>query len=72
MTMLAETIDAVIGIDTHRDSHEVEIADPAGKPIATDWDRSSTSDTTRATSKAIRSFSNSWAKLSFPLQNVEV
>jgi hypothetical protein len=27
MTMLAETVDAVIGIDTHRDSHEVEIAD---------------------------------------------
>ena len=35
MTMLAEVIDAVIGIDTHRDSHEVEIADPAGKPITT-------------------------------------
>ena len=34
MTMLAETVDAVIGIDTHRDTHEVEIADPAGKPIA--------------------------------------
>jgi len=33
--MLAETVDAVIGIDTHRDSHEVEIADPAGKPITT-------------------------------------
>jgi transposase len=33
MTMLAEIIDAVIGIDTHRDSHEVEIADPAGRPI---------------------------------------
>jgi hypothetical protein len=33
MTMLAETVDAVIGIDTHRDSHEVEIADAAGKPI---------------------------------------
>jgi len=33
--MLAETVDAVIGIDTHRDSHEVEIADPAGRPIAT-------------------------------------
>jgi hypothetical protein len=30
MTMLAEMVDAVIGIDTH----EVEIADPAGKPIA--------------------------------------
>ena len=35
MTMLAETVDAVIGIDTHRDTHEVEIADTAGKPIAT-------------------------------------
>jgi transposase len=35
MTMLAEVADAVIGIDTHRDSHEVEIADAAGKPIAT-------------------------------------
>ena len=34
MTMLAEVVDAVIGTDTHRDSHEVEIADPAGKPIA--------------------------------------
>jgi len=33
--MLAEVVDAVIGIDTHRDSHEVEIADAAGKPIAT-------------------------------------
>ena len=35
MTMLAETVDAVIGIDTHRDTHQVEIADPAGKPIMT-------------------------------------
>jgi transposase len=34
MTMLAEVVDAVIGTDTHRDSHEVEIADPAGRPIA--------------------------------------
>jgi transposase len=33
MTMLAEVVDAVIGIDTHRDTHEVEIADAAGKPI---------------------------------------
>ena len=32
--MLAEVVDAVIGIDTHRDTHEVEIADPAGRPIA--------------------------------------
>jgi hypothetical protein len=35
MTMLAEVIDAVIGIDTHRDSHEAEIADAAGRPITT-------------------------------------
>jgi transposase len=33
--MLAEVVDAVIGIDTHRDSHEVEIADAGGTPIAT-------------------------------------
>ena len=32
--MLAEVIDAVIGIDTHRDSHEVEIADKTGTPVA--------------------------------------
>jgi transposase len=32
--MLAEVVDAVTGIDTHRDTHEVEIADPAGKPVA--------------------------------------
>jgi transposase len=32
--MLAEVVDSVIGIDTHRDHHEVEIADAAGKPIA--------------------------------------
>ncbi|HEX3962267.1 MAG TPA: IS110 family transposase [Trebonia sp.] len=35
MTMLAEVVDAVIGIDTHRDSHEVEIADVTGKPVTT-------------------------------------
>ncbi len=34
MTMLAETVDAVIGIDTHRDHHEAEIADPLGRPVA--------------------------------------
>jgi transposase len=33
--MLAEVVDAVIGTGTHRDSHEVEIADAAGKPIIT-------------------------------------
>jgi transposase len=35
MTMLTETVDAVIGIDTHRDSHEVEIPDATGKPLTT-------------------------------------
>jgi len=34
MTMLADVVDAVIGIDMHRDSHEVEIADNAGRPVA--------------------------------------
>jgi transposase len=33
--MLAEFIDAVVGVDTHRDTHEVEIAYPSGTPIAT-------------------------------------
>jgi len=33
MTMLAEVVDAVIGIDTHRDTHEAEIADAAGRPL---------------------------------------
>ena len=32
--MLTEVVDAVIGIDTHRDSHEAEIADAAGRPVA--------------------------------------
>ncbi|MGH3776300.1 MAG: IS110 family transposase [Pseudonocardiaceae bacterium] len=33
--MLAEVVDAVVGVDTHRDTHEVEIAYPSGTPIAT-------------------------------------
>jgi hypothetical protein len=33
--MLAELVDAVVGVDTHRDTHEVEIALPTGTPIAT-------------------------------------
>jgi len=33
--MLAELIDAVIGVDTHCDTHEVEIASPTGTTIAT-------------------------------------
>ncbi len=33
MPMLAELIDAVVGADTHRDTHELEIAQPSGAPI---------------------------------------
>ena len=35
MPMLAELIDAVVGVDTHRDTHEVELALPTGTPIGT-------------------------------------
>ncbi len=35
MPMLAEIVDALIGVDTHRDTHEVEIAYPTGTRIAT-------------------------------------
>jgi transposase len=35
MPMLADVIDAVVGVDTHRDTHQVEIASAAGTPIAT-------------------------------------
>jgi transposase len=28
MPMLAEVVDAVVGVDTHRDTHEAEIALP--------------------------------------------
>jgi transposase len=34
VTMLAETIDAVLGVDTHRDTHHAEIAHPTGAVIA--------------------------------------
>ncbi|MDD7941055.1 transposase [Actinomycetospora lutea] len=34
MPMLAEVIDAVVGADTHRDTHELEIAHPSGVMIA--------------------------------------
>jgi transposase len=34
MPMLAEVIDAVVGADTHRDTHEIEIAQPTGAVIA--------------------------------------
>ena len=33
--MVAEVVDAVVGVDTHRDTHRAEIAGPAGVPIAT-------------------------------------
>ena len=33
--MLAELVDAVVGVDTHRDTHQVEIALPSGVPLAT-------------------------------------
>ena len=32
--MLVELVDAVVGVDTHRDTHQVEIALPNGAPIA--------------------------------------
>ena len=32
--MLAELVDAVVGVDTHRDTHQVEIAHPNGALIA--------------------------------------
>jgi transposase len=35
MLMLAACIDAVIGVDTHRDTHHAEIVHPAGAVIAT-------------------------------------
>ena len=34
MPLLAELVDAVVGVDTHRDTHQVEIALPNGAPIA--------------------------------------
>jgi transposase len=34
MPMLAEVVDAVVGADTHRDTHEIEIAHPTGASIA--------------------------------------
>ena len=35
MTVLAEMVDAVVGVDTHRDTHQAEIACSTGAPIAT-------------------------------------
>jgi len=33
--MLADLVDAVVGVDTHRDTHQAEIAHPSGAVIAT-------------------------------------
>src|SRR3954467_10801794 len=33
--MLAELVDALVGIDPHRNTHEAEVARPTGMPIAT-------------------------------------
>jgi transposase len=33
--IVADVVDAVVGVDTHRDSHEAEMATPTGVPIAT-------------------------------------
>lgn len=35
MTMLAENVDAVIGGDTHRDTHALEMTAPNGTTLAT-------------------------------------
>jgi len=35
VAMLAEMVDGVIGVDTHRDFHQVEVARPSGAVIAT-------------------------------------
>ncbi len=35
MPMLADCVDAVVGVDTHRDTHEAEIAHSSGAPIRT-------------------------------------
>lgn len=35
MAMLAEHVDAVIGGDTHRDTHALEMTTPTGATIAT-------------------------------------
>jgi transposase len=32
--LLAEVVDAVVGIDTHRDVHEAEVAAPSGAALA--------------------------------------
>lgn len=34
MSIVADVVDAVVGVDTHRDHHEVELAGPGGRPLA--------------------------------------
>src|SRR4051812_6854716 len=34
MPMLAEMVDAVVGVDTHRDTHTAQLVDPLGRPLA--------------------------------------
>lgn len=34
MAMLTDVIDVIVGVDTHRDTHQAEIAHPSGTPIA--------------------------------------
>ena len=33
MTMLADTVDAVVGVDTHRDTHTAHLLDSAGRSL---------------------------------------
>jgi transposase len=35
MPMVADIADAVLGVDTHRDTHEIELANPTGRALAT-------------------------------------
>ena len=37
--MLAVLVDAVVGVESHRDTHEVELALPTGTAIGTPKDR---------------------------------
>ncbi len=34
MPLLADVVDAVVGVDTHRDVHEAEVAVPSGAVVA--------------------------------------
>ena len=62
--MLAELVDAVVGVDTHRDTHEAEIALPSGAPIRTRKINSTANDATirivESVSETLRSDSIDW------------